>query len=106
MMLIFLSLIVASASVASAQSSFYRRQTITVIAGANAGSTYDLYVRLMARHMGKYIPGNPNFIVQNMGGARSIIGANYVYNVQTGRAVDRSGSAGDLFSPPSETEGN
>ena len=35
----------------------------------------------MTGHMGKYIPGNPNFIVQNMGGAGSIIGANYVYNV-------------------------
>jgi tripartite-type tricarboxylate transporter receptor subunit TctC len=81
MLILLLSLIVASASVASAQSSFYKGQAITVIAGANAGSTYDLYVRLMARHMGKYIPGNPNFIVQNMGGAGSIIGANYVYNV-------------------------
>ncbi len=66
---------------AHAQNNFYQGKTITVIAGANAGSTYDLYVRLMTGHMGKYIPGNPNFIVQNMGGAGSIIGANYVYNV-------------------------
>jgi tripartite-type tricarboxylate transporter receptor subunit TctC len=40
-----------------------------------------LYARLMAQFMGKYIPGNPSFIVQNMTGAGSIIGANYVYNV-------------------------
>ena len=66
---------------AHAQNNFYQGKTITVVAGANAGSTYDLYVRLMTGHMGKYIPGNPNFIVQNMGGAGSIIGANYVYNV-------------------------
>lgn len=64
-----------------AQSSFYQSKTITVIAGANAGSTYDLYVRLLTGHMGKYIPGNPNFIVQNMGGAGSVIGANYIFNV-------------------------
>jgi len=66
---------------ALAQSNFYQGKTIAVVAGANAGSTYDLYVRLMTGHMGKYIPGNPNFIVQNMGGAGSVIGANYVYNV-------------------------
>jgi tripartite-type tricarboxylate transporter receptor subunit TctC len=63
------------------QSSFYQGKTITVVAGANAGSTYDLYVRLLTGHMGKYIPGNPNFIVQNMGGAGSVIGANYIFNV-------------------------
>ena len=66
---------------AHAQSSFYQGKTITVVAGANAGSTYDLYVRLLTAHMGKHIAGNPNFIVQNMGGAGSVIGANYIFNV-------------------------
>ena len=69
------------ASPAAAQSNFYQGKTVTVVAGANAGSTYDLYVRLITRHIGKHIPGNPNFIVQNMGGAGSVVGANYVYNV-------------------------
>jgi len=64
-----------------AQAPFYEGKTITVIAGVSAGSAYDLYARLMAQFMGKYIPGNPSFIVQNMTGAGSIIGANYVYNV-------------------------
>lgn len=64
-----------------AQTSFYQGKTITVIAAASAGSAYDLYARLMAQFMGKHIPGNPSFIVQNMTGAGSIIGANYVYNV-------------------------
>ena len=64
-----------------AQTPFYQGKTITVIAGVSAGSAYDLYARLMAQFMGKYIPGNPSFIVQNMTGAGSIIGANYVYNV-------------------------
>ena len=66
---------------ARAQSPFYQGKTITVIAAASAGSAYDLYARLMAQFMGKHIPGNPSFIVQNMTGAGSIIGANYVYNV-------------------------
>jgi tripartite-type tricarboxylate transporter receptor subunit TctC len=64
-----------------AQSSFYQGKTVTVIAAASAGSAYDLYARLMAQFMGKHIPGNPNFIVQNMQGAGSIIGANYIYGI-------------------------
>ncbi len=64
-----------------AQSSFYQGKTIRVVAGASAGSAYDLYARLAAQFMGKHIPGNPNFIVQNMPGAGSVIGANYLYNV-------------------------
>ncbi|HKY07561.1 MAG TPA: tripartite tricarboxylate transporter substrate-binding protein, partial [Candidatus Binatia bacterium] len=66
---------------ARAQSSFYQGKTITVVAAASAGSAYDLYARLMAQFMGKHLPGNPSFIVQNMTGAGSIIGANYIYNV-------------------------
>jgi tripartite-type tricarboxylate transporter receptor subunit TctC len=64
-----------------AQSPFYAGKTITVVAGVSAGSAYDLYARLMAQYMGKHIPGNPTFVVQNMTGAGSIIGANYLYNV-------------------------
>jgi tripartite-type tricarboxylate transporter receptor subunit TctC len=64
-----------------AQAPFYEGKTITVIAGVSAGSAYDLYARLMAQFMGKHIAGNPSFVVQNMTGAGSIIGANYVYNV-------------------------
>ena len=79
--LFWLSLFVLSTSTASAQSHFYQGKTITVVAASSAGSAYDLYARLMAQFMGKHILGNPNFIVQNMPGAGSIIGANYVYSV-------------------------
>ena len=79
--ILWLSLFVFSTSTASAQSHFYQGKTITVVAGASAGSAYDLYARLMAQFMGKHIPSNPNFIVQNMAGAGSIIGANYLYSV-------------------------
>ena len=64
-----------------AQGPFYAGKTITVVAGVSAGSAYDLYARLMVQHMGKHIPGNPTFVVQNMTGVGSIIGANYLYNV-------------------------
>jgi tripartite-type tricarboxylate transporter receptor subunit TctC len=64
-----------------AQSPFYQGKTVTTVAAASAGSLYDLYARLVAQFIGKHIPGNPNFMVQNMPGAGSIIGANYIYNV-------------------------
>jgi tripartite-type tricarboxylate transporter receptor subunit TctC len=73
--------LLALTSTAWAQNPFYQGKTITVLAAASSGSIYDLYARLMAQHMGKHIPGSPGFIVQNMTGAGSIIGANYLYNV-------------------------
>lgn len=64
-----------------AQEPFYKGKTITILAGTGAGNVYDLYARWFARHMGKYIPGNPDIIVQNMPGAASMIAANNLYNV-------------------------
>ena len=64
-----------------AQSSFFEGKTIRIVVGLPAGDVYDLYARMLAEHMGKHIPGNPNIIVQNMAGASSMITANYVYNV-------------------------
>ena len=64
-----------------AQSAFYEGKTIRIVVGLPAGDVYDLYARMLAEHMGKHIPGNPNIIVQNMAGASSMITANYVYNV-------------------------
>jgi tripartite-type tricarboxylate transporter receptor subunit TctC len=64
-----------------AQTPFYKGKTITLIAGVTAGSVYDAYARLIAQHWGKHIPGNPDFIVQNMPGAGSLIAANYLFGV-------------------------
>jgi tripartite-type tricarboxylate transporter receptor subunit TctC len=64
-----------------AQAPFYQGKTIRIVTGYPAGDVNDLWPRLIAQHMTKYIPGNPNFIVQNMPGASSMIAANYVYNV-------------------------
>jgi len=59
----------------------FKDKTIKVVVAFTAGGGYDLWMRLITRHMGKYIPGNPHFIVQNMPGAGSISAANYLYNL-------------------------
>jgi tripartite-type tricarboxylate transporter receptor subunit TctC len=64
-----------------AQAPFYEGKTIRIVVGLPAGDVYDLYARMLAAHMGKYIRGNPNIVVQNMPGASTMITANHVYNV-------------------------
>jgi tripartite-type tricarboxylate transporter receptor subunit TctC len=59
---------------------FYKGKTMRIIVGSGPGGGYDTYARLIARHIGKLIPGNPKFIVQNKDGAGSIIAMNYVQN--------------------------
>lgn len=59
---------------------FYQGKTIHFVVGAPAGGGYDTYARAVARHLGKYIPGHPSMVVDNMDGAGSLIAANYVYN--------------------------
>lgn len=56
---------------------FYKGKTIRIIVGLSAGGGYDRSARLISRYMGKYIPGSPEMIVQNMPGAGSVIAANY-----------------------------
>ena len=74
------SLLIASDSVAQNEASYYKDKTIKIIVAFTAGGGYDLWMRVITRHIGKYIPGNPHFIVQNMPGAGSISAANYLYN--------------------------
>src|SRR4030095_1732518 len=64
-----------------AQTNFYQGKTITIIVGTVPGGLYDLWGRLLGRIMGKYIPGNPTMMVQNMPGGGSMIAANYLYGV-------------------------
>jgi tripartite-type tricarboxylate transporter receptor subunit TctC len=66
---------------AEAQTPFYQNKTITVVVGYQAGDGYDIWARLLAAHMGRHIPGQPNMLVQNMPGAGSMIAANNIYNV-------------------------
>ena len=80
--LIFTSLLIlVSIFQADGQTPFYQGKTITIVVGYLAGDGYDIWARLLAAHMSKHIPGNPNVMAQNMPGAGSMIAANYIYNV-------------------------
>lgn len=75
---------VASALPAHAQdavAAFYKGKTITIIAGSSAGGGVDVYARLIGRHLGKYVPGNPGVIVQNVPGAGSLAAARNLYAI-------------------------
>jgi len=65
----------------AAQDTFYKGKTIRIIVGGSAGGGYDTYTRTIARHLGKHVPGNPTFVVENMTGAGSLIAANHIYKV-------------------------
>jgi tripartite-type tricarboxylate transporter receptor subunit TctC len=64
----------------AAAQEFFKGKTVTVIVGTAAGGGFDTYSRMMARHLGKHLPGNPSIIVQNMPGAGQLIAANHLYN--------------------------
>jgi tripartite-type tricarboxylate transporter receptor subunit TctC len=65
---------------ADAIEDFYKGRVMRAIVGNPPGGDYDNWMRLMTRHWGRFIPGNPTFIVQNMPGAGQIIASNYVAN--------------------------
>jgi tripartite-type tricarboxylate transporter receptor subunit TctC len=64
----------------SAAADFYSGKTITLSVGNTAGGGYDIYARLLARYMGKYIPGEPNFVVKNQPGAGGKVLSNEMYS--------------------------
>jgi tripartite-type tricarboxylate transporter receptor subunit TctC len=64
----------------SAQESFYKGKTLTFLVGAPPGGGFDTMTRIVARHMGRHLPGNPIVVVQNMTGAGTLIAANHLYN--------------------------
>jgi tripartite-type tricarboxylate transporter receptor subunit TctC len=76
-----MAFMLATVSPVRAQTPYHQGKTVTIVVGTLAGDLYDLYARAIALFMGRYIPGNPNIIVQNMPGAGHMIAANYIYNV-------------------------
>src|SRR5579859_8291664 len=60
---------------------FYKGKNIELYIGYSVGGGYDLYARVLARHIGKHIPGNPTIVVKNMEGAGSLRLANWLYRV-------------------------
>jgi tripartite-type tricarboxylate transporter receptor subunit TctC len=87
---------VAAASASPAQADpvadFYRGKQINLIVGYGPGGGYDVYGRLVARHIGRHIPGNPTVVVQNMPGAGSLRAANFIYS-----AAPKDGTAFGIF---------
>lgn len=71
----------APARAADDVAAFYRGKTFKVLPGVDVGSSYDLYARVLARHIGRHIPGHPTVVVQNVPGAGSFTLANQLYNV-------------------------
>ncbi len=65
---------------ADAVEGFYKGKTLQLLIGFGAGGGYDLYGRAVARHLGRFIPGNPSIVPQNMAGAGSVRAASYLYN--------------------------
>jgi tripartite-type tricarboxylate transporter receptor subunit TctC len=72
---------VLSAVPATAQSvaDFYKGNTIAIVMGTGPGGSYDLYGRVIAAHLGRHIPGNPNIILEHMPGAGGAIAGNHIY---------------------------
>ena len=95
-LLLFVLAMIGTAAVTAARADevadFYRGKQITLYVGFSPGGGYDAYARLLARHLGKYIPGNPIVVVQNMPGAGSLRAANYIYSV-----APKDGTAFGLF---------
>jgi tripartite-type tricarboxylate transporter receptor subunit TctC len=58
---------------------FYKGKNVTILVGYGTGGGYDVYARVISRHFGKHVPGNPNMVVQNMPGAGSLRATNHLY---------------------------
>jgi len=94
-----------SASAANAQG-FYQGKTLEIVVFGAAGDSYDTLSRLVGRHIGKHLPGNPTVIVRTMPGAGGIVVANHLYNLaaRNGTVIgmlDQSIFETQLFSPGS-----
>ena len=81
--LLLAAIILAAPIAAQAEpvADFYRGKTVNLLIGVGVGGEYDIQARLVARHIGKHIPGNPTVVPQNMTGAGGLRMTNYLYNV-------------------------
>ena len=102
-------LVAPVAAQAQTVAEFYRGKTVNVYIGVGVGGEYDIQARLVARHLGKHIPGNPTVVAQNMTGAGGLRMINYLYNIapkdganigmiaNAFPAIQAAGIAGDLL---------
>lgn len=80
-MIAFISCLVVSNGALADVADFYRKTNITIGVGSGPGGGYDAYARLLSRHYGRFVPGNPTVIVQNVPGAGGLKGANNLFNI-------------------------
>jgi tripartite-type tricarboxylate transporter receptor subunit TctC len=83
-----------NAAPALAQSDFYKGKTINIVVGFSPGGGYDVNARVLSRYIGKYIPGNPNVIIQNMPGAGSLTSVRYL-----DATAPKDGTVMTIFNP-------
>src|SRR5262245_18285175 len=62
-------------------SDFYKGKSVNIVVGHEPATGFDIYARVLARHLGRHVPGNPGIVVQNMTGASGLAAANWLYNV-------------------------
>jgi tripartite-type tricarboxylate transporter receptor subunit TctC len=79
---------------------FYRGRTVSLVVGFNPGGGADTYARLVARHLGKHVAGNPPVVVRNMQGAGSVVAANHIYNVSPKDGTELGLFAGNITIDP------
>jgi tripartite-type tricarboxylate transporter receptor subunit TctC len=77
--LAFVAILTSGAARADAAEDFYRGKSVTIMIGYGSGGSDDLWARLLARHMNRFLPGQPNVIPQNVPGAGSLVAANQAY---------------------------
>jgi tripartite-type tricarboxylate transporter receptor subunit TctC len=75
------TVLLAAPASADAVADFYKGKTVTLVVGYGPGGGYDVYARLIGRHLGRHIPGQPNVVVQNMPGAGSLRAVNWLNNL-------------------------
>src|SRR5690349_18209690 len=81
--LLLSAMLVTGVARAESVADFYKNQMVTLYIGLEAGGGYDLYGRLLARHLGRHIPGHPTIIPKNKTGAGGMVLANALYNVES-----------------------
>jgi tripartite-type tricarboxylate transporter receptor subunit TctC len=97
LMVVLFGLATLNPAVSTEAQDFYQGKTIRLVVGYAPGGGYDFYARLVARYMGKHIPGNPAFVVENMPGAGSLASANYLYKLAKADGLTVGHFNGSLF---------
>src|SRR5437763_15665385 len=74
-------LLAAAPAASQTVADFYRGKTLTMVVGTSPGGDYDLRLRMVGRHIGRHIPGNPTVVVNNMPGGGGLVVANWLANI-------------------------